>query len=616
MRERDDGPFEVLVFAAACAVGAVGVVVWAGAALAAALSGGGLLDAGLADAVRAAAALPGRLAEPSTAWTAPASDQLPGPWWYWASTALAVATAAMSGGAVLRWRAIRRASGPVRLRRLGVRGDARFATVRDLAPLVLRGPKRGRFVLGRVEGRLVATEDRRLAPAGRRGRRRQGDRGAVALIGPSRSGKTTAAISGILEWDGPAVLASVKNDLMAATIGWRAKQGDVRVFDPTGCTGRAGSSWSPLRDARSVQGALRAARVLADIAPDGVEDDAFWSSQCEILFFALLFVAANSEGRSMRHVVDWVLTQDKPGDLGRGDLEPLLQALLRSDDPAVVAGAAEAGKALLAIWQMDERTRSGVYATAQSVVWPWADPGVAASAAGCEIDLEWVCGASNTLYLCSPIDDQKRLAPVFGGLVGDLIRQAFAQVNRTGKPLDPPLLLVIDEAGNAPLRSLPEYASTVAGIGILLVTIWQSKAQLDVAYQRAADTILTNHLTKVFYTSASDLAGLELASRLVGDAYLPLRSSSRDLRGPGGSLSESATAIPLAPADVVRQMAPGDALLVHGTLPPALLQTRPYYTERRLARRVGKNANQALAAAAAQADADAATATAAEVTAS
>jgi hypothetical protein len=34
-------------------------------------------------------------------------------------------------------------------------------------------------------------------------------------------------------------------------------------------------------------------------------------------------------------------------------------------------------------------------------------------------------------------------------------------------------------------------------------------------------------------------------------------------------------------------MLPGDALLIHGTLPPAQLRTRPYHSERHLARRVG-----------------------------
>src|SRR5690606_38207663 len=120
-----------------------------------------------------------------------------------------------------RWRAGARGIGPVRLRRLGVKGAARLATARDLAPLIVDGPQPGRFILGRVGRHLVATEDRRLSPAAnRRTRRRQGDRGAVALIGPARSGKTTAAIAAILEWTGPAVLASVKTDLLAATVKW------------------------------------------------------------------------------------------------------------------------------------------------------------------------------------------------------------------------------------------------------------------------------------------------------------------------------------------------------------------------------------------------------------
>ena len=588
MRDHDD-PIAVLLFAVLCFVAAVAGVVWAGAAIATVLSGGRGLGAGLADAARAAVALPSHVTDPAAAWEAPASNRIPGPWLYWPSTVVAVGAAGTATGLALRWRASARGVGPVRLRRLGVKGAARFASARELAPLLVDGPEPGRLILGRVGRHLVATEDRRAAPAkSRRAQRRQGDRGAVALIGPSRSGKTTAAIAGILEWSGPAVLASVKTDLLAATAKWRAEQGYVRVFDPTGCTGQPASSWSPLRDAKTVQGAQRAARILADTAPGDLEDDAFWTSQCEILLFALLYTAANTPGRSMRHVVDWVLTQDKPGELGRGDLEPLLQALIASGDPEVVAGAEEAGKALLAIWQMDERTRSSVYATAQSVVWPWADPGVAASAEGSDITLDWLCQDTNTLYICAPIDDQKRLQSVFGGLLGDLIREAFSRFNRTGKPLDPPLLVVIDEAGNTPLRSLPEYASTVAGIGILLVTIWQSKAQLDVAYHRAADTILTNHLTKVFYTSASDVSGLELAAKLVGDAYLPMRSASTDLRGPGGSLSESSQAIPLAPAEVLRQMVPGDALLIHGTLPPAQLRTRPYHRERHLVSRVGE----------------------------
>ena len=585
MRDNDD-PTATLVFVAAVAVATLGVVVWAGAAAAAALTGHTAMRVGLADAVRAAVRLPSHLSDPAEAWPAAARSQLPGSAPYWACTVPVAAIAVGLVGLGLRWRH-RRRFGLEPRHRLGVDAEARFATARDLAPMIVPGPLPGRFILGRVGRHLVATENRATAPTGRRTARRQGDRGAVALIGPSRSGKTTAAVSGILEWDGPAILSSVKTDLMGATIAWRSQLGDVRVYDPTSATSQPGAAWSPLRDAASTQGAQRAARALVDAAPqtgiDGGND--FWLAQAEILLSGLLWVAAASPDHSMRHVVQWVLSQDRPDDTGRGEVEPLLLHLLDSPDPDVKAAADEATRALLAIWRLDERTRGSVYATAQTVVWPWADPGVAQSADANDITLEWLLSGPNTLYLCAPIDDQQRLASAFGGLLNDLIRQAFAQVSRTNTALDPTLLLVIDEAGNTPLRSLPEYASTVAGIGILLVTIWQSKAQLDATYGRAADTILTNHLSKVLYAGASDLAGLDLAVRLLGEEQVTNRSLSGDESNSRRSLSLSTTAAPLAPAHVLRQMHPGDALLIHGTLPPAHLRTRPYYQDRNLAAR-------------------------------
>ena len=43
---------------------------------------------------------------------------------------------------------------------------------------------------------------------------------------------------------------------------------------------------------------------------------------------------------------------------------------------------------------------------------------------------------------------------------------------------------------------LPQRPATITGAGIQLVTVWQSKAQLDQAYGKDADNVLTNHRTK------------------------------------------------------------------------------------------------------------------------
>src|SRR5207245_9586680 len=110
-------------------------------------------------------------------------------------------------------------------RRLGVTAQAKLAATRDLGPLLAHQPQPGRFVLGRWGRRWLLTE----APTHRR---RRGVHGAVAVFGPSQSGKTTGLIAGVAHWDGPAIISSVKTDLLHATIAARRHAGDVKVFDP------------------------------------------------------------------------------------------------------------------------------------------------------------------------------------------------------------------------------------------------------------------------------------------------------------------------------------------------------------------------------------------------
>lgn len=596
--ERDGlSGFELAVLVAGGLATIVVGATWGGASLAL-IAAGRPARVPLGFAASAVGRLPSHGADPAAAWPVPFRSTLPGPTLYWLCTLLVVGAMAVAVGLGVRWFGGSKV-GTSKRRPLGVDARPGFARRRDLRTILVRRPSPGRFVVARFGRWLVATED--TSARGTRQRRRdhrRGDRGALALIGPSRSGKTTAAVSGILEWEGPAVLSSVKSDLLAASHGWRSTLGTVRIYDPTASsvTSAASARWSPLQQAGTVLGAQRAARALCDAAPrGGVEGGMdFWLAQAEILLSGLMYVAHHAH-RDMGTVCEWVLLQDQPGELGPGEVRHALDKLMHGEITDVALGAVEASKGLLSIWEMDDRTRSSVYSTAQTLVWPWAEPGVAQSARvgstgdGSEgVDLEWLTGGSNTLYLCAPIEDQKRLAPAFGGLLNDLISQAYRQVARTGRPLDPPLLVVIDEAGNTPLRSLPEYASTLAGIGVVLVTIWQSLAQVEVAYGRQADTILTNHLTKCFYAGLSDPASLRYVQQVLGDAEVDTRSRSAGERAGAGSSQFSTTRVALAPAHALRQMRPGDALLLHGTLPPAHVRTRPFYRDRSLALRAAQ----------------------------
>lgn len=565
-----------------------GGIVWAGAALAAGV-GGVAFGGSLPDALAAIPALGSDLSHPAVAWPEGSGvDEIAVPL-YWGCTTFCAAAAIAAAVLGLRlWGRTRIGTAP--RKPLGVDARANFARARDLRPLIVDQPEHGRFILGRFGRHLLASEHRvRSDPEGGAPRLhpRAGDRGAIALVGPSRSGKTTAVVSGVLEWDGPAVLSSVKDDLLRVTAGHRDELGDIAIFDPTQTTGLGTAVWSPLRQAGTTMGAQRAARALVEAAPKGSNVEGgvdFWMAQAEMLLASLLF-AAHHTGRDMGVVAEWVMTQDRPGEWGSGEVKAALDQVMMDGTPLEQTAADDAARSLLSLWDDDERTRSSVYATARTVVWPWAEPGMAESSRGDSVDLDWLLAGPNTLYLCSPIEDQTRLAPAFGGFLNDIIKQIYLRVASTGQPLDPPLLVVIDEAGNTPLKSMPEYASTLAGLGVLLITVWQSLAQIEATYGRQTGTILSNHLSKLFYAGLSDPDSMRYVASVLGDEEVETTSRTQDMNGGRGSRQLATSRNPLAAPHVLRQMLPGDALLVHGTLPPAHVRTRPYYRERVLRQR-------------------------------
>ncbi len=63
------------------------------------------------------------------------------------------------------------------------------------------------------------------------------------------------------------------------------------------------ASWSPLRAATDLAGALAAAQVLARAGADEAPNDRFWRGQAEQLIAAMLWTAANTEGHTMSNVV-------------------------------------------------------------------------------------------------------------------------------------------------------------------------------------------------------------------------------------------------------------------------------------------------------------------------
>src|SRR6266536_2174636 len=424
--------------------------------------------------------------DPKLAWPASVRDMLPGPVGMYTALILVLAIPSALTGAVLG----RRLRWDRRLQRHGTKWASRW----NLRRLLILSPRPGRITIGRRGGwwgrLLLAVESCH----------------SVLCFGPAGSFKTAGlVIPAVLEWQGPVITTSIKPDVLRATLRRRLALGEVWVYDPLGLSGVPGAQWTPLAHCASYTAARKVARTLAEAADvSGLrEQDAnYWTLLGAKLLGVLLFAAARSD-RTMSDVARWVDVQDQ---------DEVTEALEQAGDPM----ALDAWSACRA---RPENTLGSVYGTAETLLDVFADPVVAESADGCDLDVDALLSGANTLYLYAPANEQGRLRPLFELLVSTIITRAEELAARQPDGmLSPRLLVCLDEAGNcAALAKLPELATTARGQGIQLVTIWHDLGQLQHRYGRRSSTVLNGHRAKLFLSGQADAESLELASRLIGD---------------------------------------------------------------------------------------------------
>lgn len=438
---------------------------------------------------------------------------------------------------------------------LGKQRDGRWARGSDLRTLRATGAEANRLVLGRRGRRLVATEDNH----------------SVVVFGPTGSGKTSAlVVPALLEHAGPAVALSVKTDLLRDTIGSRAGRGPVFVYDPLRLTKHEPVAWTPLRACKDWAEAQRMAEALTSAVGDtGITDTRFWDTMAAKMLEALMHAAA-LDGLTMRDVVRWVDNREQRE----------VETILKRHDADL---ALESWNASI---NRDDRTLSSVYASAEVMLRAYAIPGMT----DCEIDGSFdpveLLANNGTLYVSAPTEDQARLRPIFAALVKDVYRAAVLHAEEHG-PLQPSLLLVLDEAANiAPIHDLAEIAATCRAYGIQLVTVFQDLAQVQARYRAKARTVVNNHTAKLLLPGTSDRELLDMLSRLLGEHAVAETSVSHSEQGT--SRSHSTRYRPLASMHELRQLSLNRALLLYGNLPPVKLELRPWYRDpalRRLARK-------------------------------
>ncbi|MET8160331.1 TraM recognition domain-containing protein [Sphaerisporangium sp. NPDC005289] len=561
-----DGPTDLLLFGALACLAATLVWVWMTGQVAGLLFAFSWPDTGLGDCLAILRRLPHHLSDPRQAWPAAARGSLPGWPGFLASALLTFAALAAATVATAR--------------RIGAgRSHRGFASRRELARSMSQQAvlDRGPVVRPSVAGTDFTVEDVGV----RLGRARTGgmplavsSESSVLLMSAPRQGKTSMVIIPWLHrWPGPALVTSVRKDVVEATALLRAEDDrPVLVMAPTGMIGWPDLvRWSPTSGCESFEKARARADVMVTVGKSGAHQDsgnaAYFGMTATNLLAGWLHAAALS-GRSMDDVLRWALDErlDQPVKILR-------------DHPGAAPGTAAM---LDAAYRSPEGTRSNLWTTVQTAVAPLLSTAARATftpPAGQGIDLEAFLGRRGTIYLLVSEKQASDLAPLISAFVDELTETAKRLADASpGGRLDPPLGLICDEVANVvPLPHLPALMSYAGGSGIFIVAVLQNMAQAENRWGREGAAMLWGASTVKI--ALGGLSGDELRdlSTLAGE-YRELLTTHQ--RGSSGHTVQSTLHDrKTLPPEAIRTLSEQrrEALVIHATTPAVLVRMTRHY---------------------------------------
>jgi TraM recognition site of TraD and TraG len=386
----------------------------------------------------------------------------------------------------------------------------------------------------------------------------------LAFMGP-RSGKTTSlGIPYVLSAPGPVVATTVRADLWAATAELRAASGSrIWVFDPQHVTA-AGQRWwwNPLAAMTGVEAAHRLAGHFVLTIDDNTKRD-IWGPAAQELLTSLLLAAASSQ-RTLLDVSRWL---DDPGTPTPADLlNDAGYRALASSLQGAQHGAPE--------------TRDGIYQTARTAAKALHDPEIMAwvtpprHARLAAFDPLRFAATRDVLYLIT--ESKSAASPLIAGLTDAAMRAGRRRAEQAGGRLDPPMVLVLDEAANiCRIADLPDLYSHLGGRGMIPVTILQSYEQGITVWGEQGMAALWGSATKKLIGAGVDSPRLTRdVAILIGHHDVAVRSISVGDGRASEQISYQRRLI-LEAADI-RAIEQGTALLLASGIRPALVDLRPW----------------------------------------
>ncbi|KAF0182434.1 MAG: type IV secretion system protein VirD4 [Caulobacteraceae bacterium] len=401
------------------------------------------------------------------------------------------------------------------------------------------------------------------------------------LIGASRSGKGRGQVAPtLLATQHSALVIDVKGELadgdprhgFPGTAGFRETLGPVARFRPT----RSDSiRINPLFEIPRGADEVRAAQNLTDVLFGAHEDRAtkdFWLRSASNLVAPVILHVLYAEPLERKTLA---VVREKLRNMAQ-TAEEMRHTLHRKNpttgQPEVHPEVLHAAESFLSA---EERMRSGVQATAESMFGLFADPLIAANTATSDFRLsDLMCGDKPvTLYLQPPSSDVQRLMPLLR-LIVDMTGRTLmeSQTEAGGRPKRHRLVMVLDEF---PMLGRMGFFETMmgamAGYGIKALLVCQSHNHIARAYGR--DNVIVDNCHVVTTFAATDNESAKRISEMAGEVWevRPQESEQRPraLLGPHkGAITYREERRPLILPGEVRQLPRDEQLIfVSGSKP-------------------------------------------------
>jgi type IV secretion system protein VirD4 len=425
---------------------------------------------------------------------------------------------------------------------------------------------------------------------GRRGRQflRFGGTEHVLLEAPTRTGKGVGVvIPNLLTWEGSVVVLDVKQENWALTAGFRAKNLGQRVlmFNPLDAQGRTAryNPFSHINRHDPVEVINELQKIGSMLFPPPQSGDSFWAESARTAFLGVTaYVAAT--GADGEHALPFTF-----GEVYRqfadGDAKRRFPRIINERE---AAGRPLSGGCISALrdWvSSSDNTFTSIRQSVTAKINLWLNPHVDAATATSDFDLRAFRDKPISLYLGVSPDDLERAAPIYNLLFQQLIDLNVRELPAAGRhPVK--LLLLLDEFPRLGRASMIAAGfSYVAGYGIRLLPVIQSRSQLEHVYGREVTAeIAANCGVELVFRPKTNAEAKEISERL---GTYTFRARSRSLPswgGSGGSVSDSDQRRPLLLPKEVTEFPERDLIVLRSGIPPVRGTKIRFFADKRMAR--------------------------------